>query len=188
MGRKESKKLEENLLEWQTYATQLKSEVESKTSYISSLKETNNRLENSLKKQIKNLQGEKITLNEKLVQSEDKITQLRQELIQQKDNFNKLTEANKDLQQSNEKMDYNLKVTKGKIYKLPNHLGLIHNHIRDKEDGITISELKREIKKSRSVIYKAVNYLVDRNNIVKMGTRYVDKESYYAKRVRVSRY
>jgi len=113
-------------------------------------------------------------------------SQIQSELVQTK---NILEHTNKELVQL--RMDYQ---TDGDLHnethnktvkdlkppiKMPKYVSLVLELIDEVEEGFTITELSRDIKKSRSSVYPAVNWLLSNNYIVKQGTRYLPKYSKY---------
>lgn len=111
-------------------------------------------------------------LSNKISQLGDKIVQLKDKIVQLQDNSDNLQ---KDLDRSREDMD----LVRGKLTKMPKHVSLIHEHIKESPDGLTAIEVAREIKKSRSSVYRTLTWLVHHGHIFKQGSRYIDDRSRY---------
>lgn len=139
-------------------------------------------------KRIKQLEEKKITkmdleLAHQLqeIQSEDsaEIVRLRNEYEQLHNKYNQLQVDYDNLTQGYQELELEIQKRDGTLERMPKNISLIHKHIRESPDGLTASELSREIKKSRTSVYRTLKWLVAHNHIFKYGTRYLDPDSPY---------
>lgn len=131
---------------------------------------------NQLEKEESNLQSQ---VNKLQFKDSTEIVQLRNEHEQLLNKYKQLQGEHEDLRPRYHDLKLELQKRDGSLEHMPKHISLIHKHIRESPDGLTASELSREIKKSRSSVYRTLKWLVAHDHVFKYGTRYLDPESPY---------
>lgn len=124
---------------------------------------------------MKRLQDEKKEVEQ--IQSE--VKQLRTSNKQMADKLKQIETSRDILEDLYKQTQTDLDRHKGTITLMPKHVSLIQKYVDESIDGITVTEIARIIKKSRTTIYTTTKWLVDNNHIVKQGKRYLGIHSVY---------